>query len=117
MVRVKRIYEDADPGDGARVLVDRLWPRGVSRDRAQLERWEKELAPSDELRRWFGHAPERWQEFGRRYRAELEQQGTLLRELAREAARGKVTLLYAAKDERHNNAVVLKELLEELGKD
>ncbi len=111
MLQIKRIYQEADPKDGLRILVDRLWPRGVSKERAHVDRWEKELAPSDELRRWFGHDPERWQEFKSRYGAELEGQGELLHELAAKAANGPVTLLYAAKDEEHNNAVVLQELL------
>ncbi|GFO63381.1 hypothetical protein GMPD_13000 [Geomonas paludis] len=96
-----------------RVLVDRLWPRGVSKDGAHLDRWEKELAPSDELRHWFGHDPEKWQDFRARYRQELQGQGALLKELAGVCAHSTVTLLYAAKDEEHNNAVVLKELLED----
>lgn len=113
MVALKRVYEEAEPSDGLRVLVDRLWPRGVTKDGAHLDRWEKELAPSDELRRWFAHDPEKWPEFRRRYRAELSVQAALLHELAQESKKGRVTLLYAAKDEEHNNAVVLKEMLEE----
>ncbi|QWV99466.1 DUF488 domain-containing protein [Geomonas nitrogeniifigens] len=115
MVRLKRIYDEPAAQDGVRVLVDRLWPRGLSKEKAHLDRWEKELAPSDELRRWFGHDPEKWQEFRERYRLELEGagEGARLKELARLCARGTVTLLYAAKDEEHNNAVVLKELLED----
>ena len=95
------------------MLVDRLWPRGISKDNARIDRWEKELAPSDELRHWFGHEPEKWQEFRTRYRQELAGQGELLKELAGLSARNTVTLLYAAKDEEHNNAVVLKELMED----
>ncbi|WP_224956611.1 DUF488 domain-containing protein [Geomonas subterranea] len=113
MIRLKRIYEDPAAQDGVRVLVDRLWPRGISKDKAQLDRWEKELAPSDELRRWFGHDPEKWIGFRERYRKELEGQGALLAELAELSARGTLTLLYAAKDEEHNNAVVLKDLMED----
>lgn len=111
MLRIKRIYDEADPKDGLRILVDRLWPRGISKERAHVDRWEKEIAPSDELRRWFGHDPERWQEFRSRYGKELEGQGELLREISAAAAKGAVTLLYAAKDEEHNNAVVLQELI------
>jgi uncharacterized protein YeaO (DUF488 family) len=111
MLQIKRIYDEADPSDGLRILVDRLWPRGISKERARVDRWEKELAPSDGLRRWFGHDPERWQEFKSRYGSELEGQGELLHEIAAQAAKGAVTLLYAAKDEEHNNAVVLQELL------
>ncbi|MBJ6750144.1 DUF488 domain-containing protein [Geomonas anaerohicana] len=113
MIRLKRIYDEAAAQDGVRVLVDRLWPRGISKDKAHLDRWEKELAPSDELRHWFGHDPEKWQEFRARYRKELEGQGTLIEELAALAAGKTLTLLYAAKDEEHNNAVVLKEILED----
>jgi len=117
MVRLKRVYDEPEPEDGLRVLVDRLWPRGLSREQAQLDRWEKELAPSDELRRWFAHDPEKWPEFRRRFRQELQDQRPLLLQLAQEAASGKLTLLYAAKDEQHNNAVALKEMLEGLGKE
>lgn len=114
MVKIKRVYEDPDPGDGVRVLVDRIWPRGVSKERAAVERWEKDLAPSDELRRWFGHEPERWQEFRTRYLRELEEKRRLLEDVAALAGKQGITLLFAARDERHNNAVVLKELIERL---
>jgi uncharacterized protein YeaO (DUF488 family) len=111
-VRIKRIYEPPDASDGTRVLVDRLWPRGLARAKAKVDRWEKELAPSDELRRWFGHDPAKWAEFRKRYRAELSALTGLVRELAVVAGgRGRLTLLYAARDERHNNAVVLAEVL------
>jgi uncharacterized protein YeaO (DUF488 family) len=112
VIKIKRIYDAPDPADGRRVLVDRLWPRGISKERALLDWWLKEIAPSDELRRWFGHDPDRWQEFSTRYRQELEAQRPLLEELRRQAARDTMTLLYAAKDQEHNNATVLKELLE-----
>lgn len=115
MIALKRVYDEAEPGDGLRILVDRLWPRGVKKDQARLDRWEKELAPSDDLRRWFAHDPEKWIEFRRRFREELADKGALLHELAQRGGKGRVTLLYAAKDEEHNNAVVLKELLEEQG--
>jgi uncharacterized protein YeaO (DUF488 family) len=110
-VRVKRIYEEADPGDGYRVLIDHVWPRGVSRERARLDHWTRELAPSDALRRWFGHDPARFEEFRARYRGELAGQHDRLADLARRAARGPVTIVYAARDQQHNNAVVLAELL------
>lgn len=116
MVKTKRIYEDPDPHDGLRVLVDRLWPRGVSKERAGVDRWEKDLAPSDELRRWFGHEPERWQEFMSRYLGELEGKRELLEEIAGMARRQGVTLLFAARDEERNNAMVLKELIERLAR-
>jgi uncharacterized protein YeaO (DUF488 family) len=112
MIKIKRIYEQPDPADGQRLLVDRLWPRGLSKEQAGVDRWLKEIAPSDELRRWFGHDPGKWREFQSRYRAELESQRELLGQLA-DLARGQtVTLLYAAKDEERNNAVVLREVLE-----
>ena len=111
MIQCKRIYDPPSAGDGCRILVDRLWPRGVARDDARLDDWLKELAPSNELRRWFGHDPGRWEEFQERYRAELAGQGPTLERLQEMAARGPVTLLFAAKDEKHNNAVVLQELL------
>jgi uncharacterized protein YeaO (DUF488 family) len=110
--KLKRAYEETARGDGARVLVDRVWPRGVSKAEARIDHWAKELAPSTGLRKWFGHEPARWDEFKRRYFAELESQGEALREL-RKLARGKtVTLVYGAKDMEHNQAVALKEYLE-----
>ena len=110
-VRLKRAYDPAEPGDGYRVLVDRLWPRGVSKERARLDEWARELAPSAELRTWFGHDPERFAEFERRYRAELAAHGEKLDELRRLARKGTLTLVYPARDEKHNDAVVLAELL------
>jgi uncharacterized protein YeaO (DUF488 family) len=114
-VHVKRIYDAPGPGDGYRVLIDHVWPRGVSRERGQLDEWARELAPSDELRRWFAHDPERFERFRARYRAELADRRALL-ELARRASDGPVTLLYAARDRQHNNAVVLAELLRDAGR-
>jgi uncharacterized protein YeaO (DUF488 family) len=110
-VRVKRIYDQADAGDGYRVLIDHVWPRGVSRERARLDDWARELAPSDELRRWFAHDPARFDEFRERYRGELAAERDRLLELARRAREGPVTILFAARDREHNNAVVLAELL------
>jgi uncharacterized protein YeaO (DUF488 family) len=110
MIRIKRIYDPPAADDGRRILVDRLWPRGLTREAAQIDDWLKELAPSDELRRWFGHDPVRWEEFRSRYRAELAGQ-PLLNELKATAGTGTVTLLFAAQDRDHNNAVVLQELL------
>jgi len=111
MVKIKRIYEEPEPADGRRLLVDRLWPRGVSREKARLDGWLKEIAPSNELRHWFAHDPSRWQEFQERYREELKAQPRLVEELRAQAAREPVTLLYAALDPEHNNAVVLLDLL------
>jgi len=112
VVRLKRVYDDASPDDGTRVLVDRLWPRGRSREAAKVDLWIKDLAPSDALRHWFNHDPERWPEFRKRYRAELAENSEGLETLCRLVAGTKpVTLLFAAKDSEHNNAVVLKERL------
>jgi uncharacterized protein YeaO (DUF488 family) len=110
-VRIKRAYEPPAPSDGRRVLIDRIWPRGVSRERARLDEWARELAPSGELRRWFGHDPDRFGEFRRRYERELESQEDTLRELRRRAAEGTVTLVYGARDTEHNDAVVLADVL------
>lgn len=110
-VRLKRAYESPAADDGPRILVDRLWPRGVSKSEAKLDDWIKEIAPSAELRTWFGHDPERWGEFRRRYRAELERNAPMLRELRRKAREGPITLIYSAKDEDHNDAVVLKNVI------
>ncbi|CDX59304.1 conserved hypothetical protein [Mesorhizobium plurifarium] len=110
-VAVKRVYETPAKADGQRVLVDRLWPRGVSKKDAELTLWLKEIAPSDELRKWFGHEPERWPEFQKRYQAELDANGDAVAELRDLLREGKVTLLYGAHDEAHNNAVALAEYL------
>ena len=110
-LKLKRIYEPATPDDGARILVDRLWPRGLSKERAAIHRWMKEIAPSAELRKWFGHDPDRWQEFRRRYAQELRQHAAELDAINDLAKQGPVTLLYGARDEQHNDAVVLKEVL------
>jgi uncharacterized protein YeaO (DUF488 family) len=110
-VRLKRVYDSAGPIDGHRVLIDRLWPRGVSRDRAKLDEWERELAPSKALRQWFGHEPERFDEFRRRYIEELNSQRPRLTSLRRRAREGTLTLVYAAHDKEHNDAVVLAEVL------
>jgi len=112
-VRIKRVYERPDARDGMRVLVDRLWPRGVSHDRALADLWLKEAAPSDALRRWYGHAPARWESFRRKYRAELAARAGILRLLDDLRRRGPLTLLYGARDVARNNAVVLREVLEE----
>jgi uncharacterized protein YeaO (DUF488 family) len=111
-VRRKRAYEPAAPDDGHRVLIDRIWPRGVSRERAHLDEWARELAPSSALRQWFGHDPARFSEFRRRYERELAAQAEKLRALRRHARHGTVTLVYAARDTEHNDAVVLADVLE-----
>ncbi len=110
-VRVKRIYEPAARDDGYRVLVDRLWPRGVSRERARIDEWARGLAPSTELRRWFGHDPDRFGEFRRRYTEELRAHQEELQALRNRAPKGTVTLLFAARDTEHNEAAVLADLL------
>jgi Uncharacterized conserved protein len=110
-IRLKRAYEQPAAGDGLRILVDRLWPRGVSKAKAAVDRWEKDIAPSTELRKWFGHAPERWEEFRRRYTAELDQHAAVLAELRELACEAPITLVYSAHDEAHNDAVVLREVL------
>ena len=110
-IRLKRAYEPASSSDGYRVLIDRLWPRGVSKERAKLDEWEKELPPSQELREWFGHEPSRFAEFRRRYIAELRNARPRLTELRRRANDGTLTLVYSARDTEHNDAVVLAEVL------
>ena len=111
MLRLKRAYEPASSSDGHRILVDRLWPRGLSKRRAAIDEWMKEIAPSAELRRWFGHDPDRWPEFQRRYKRELRERGDLLRKITTLASRGRVTLVFGARDEVHNDAVVLEALV------
>jgi uncharacterized protein YeaO (DUF488 family) len=111
MVRIKRAYEEPASIDGYRVLVDRLWPRGMKKDEIRLDLWAKDVAPSPSLRRWFGHDPARFSEFARRYATELREEpaATLLAQLVRRAAHGTVTLVYGARDEEHNGAVVLRD--------
>jgi uncharacterized protein YeaO (DUF488 family) len=110
-VRIKRIYEPAEPGDGYRVLIDHVWPRGVSRERARLDRWARELAPSDELRTWFDHVPQRFEGFRASYRNELVDHVSAIDELREQARQGRLTIVYAARDQEHNNAAVLAELV------
>jgi uncharacterized protein YeaO (DUF488 family) len=110
-VRLKRAYDEPSPSDGYRVLIDRLWPRGVSKEHAKLDEWDKELAPSAELRAWFGHEPSRFEEFRIRYIGELQGQRRRLAALRRRARQGRLTLVYAARDTEHNDAVVLAEVL------
>jgi uncharacterized protein YeaO (DUF488 family) len=110
-VRAKRVYEDADPGDGYRVLIDHVWPRGISRELAHLDEWARELAPGGELRTWFDHVPERFAEFRSRYRDELVAHSEQVEELRHRAREGTLTIVYAARDTEHNNAVVLVELI------
>ena len=108
---IKRVYDEPGKDDGTRILIDRLWPRGLSKEKARVDLWLKEIAPSTELRQWFAHDPAKWAEFKTRYRAELRQNGERLTVLKQAIAKGTVTLLYGAKDEQHNDAIVLQELL------
>lgn len=111
-LRTKRAYDPAESGDGKRILVDGLWPRGVSRDDAAIDLWLKEVAPSAQLRKWYGHKPDRWPEFRRRYFAELDENPDVVAELRRAVGKGKATLVFAAKDAEHSNARALLEYLE-----
>lgn len=110
-IQIKRVYEAPDDDDGKRILVDRLWPRGLSKVAAKIDFWEKEIAPSHELRRWYGHDPEKWPEFKRRYFAELRTNNEVVKRLLGFAGKGKVTFLYSSKEKRLNNAVALKEYI------
>lgn len=112
MIKLKRAYEPADPSDGARYLVERLWPRGVKKTALRIDGWLKDIAPSTELRQWFSHDAKKWREFQRRYVRELNANRKALASLAEAARGGNVTLVYSAHDTEHNNAVVLKEYLE-----
>ena len=111
-IALKRAYDPAAPGDGRRILVDRVWPRGVAKDEAAIEAWLKDLAPSTELRKWFAHDPAKWKQFERRYWNELRRAKEPVALLRSKAKRGTVTLVYAARDEEHNGALALKEFLE-----
>jgi uncharacterized protein YeaO (DUF488 family) len=113
MIQTRRVYETPEPSDGTRFLVERLWPRGMKKEALKLDGWLKEVAPSAELRRWFGHDPAKWEEFRRRYFAELDQHPEAWQRIQEAARRGKVTLLYSARDTEHNNAVALKQFLEQ----
>jgi uncharacterized protein YeaO (DUF488 family) len=112
MITLKRAYEPVAREDGTRFLVERLWPRGVRKDALRLDAWLKDVAPSTKLRQWFGHDPEKWPEFQRRYRAELDRNTEALEPILQAARRGRVTLIYSSHDQEHNNAVVLKTYIE-----
>jgi uncharacterized protein YeaO (DUF488 family) len=112
-IAIKRVYEAPAGGDGYRVLIDRLWPRGLKKETLAMDVWAKELAPSTELRQWFGHDPARWDEFRQRYAAELDGSASVWQTLARRSTQEPVTLLYGARDEEHNDAVALKALMEQ----
>ena len=110
-VKLKRAYEPPAADDGTRILIDRLWPRGVTKERAAIDQWMKDISPSTELRKWFGHDPARWDEFRRRYAKEVHQHAELLDQLRSLAREGPITLVYSAHDEKHNDAVELRELI------
>jgi uncharacterized protein YeaO (DUF488 family) len=116
MIQLKRAYEKASPQDGERILVERLWPRGVTKERAAVDLWLKEVAPSPELRKWFGHDPARWEEFERRYWKELQGHKEAVDLLRRKSKQGPVTLIYAARDEEHNGALALLHFLQRSGR-
>jgi uncharacterized protein YeaO (DUF488 family) len=113
LLKTKRVYERAEAGDGARFLVDRLWPRGIKKEALEMKAWLKDVAPSQALRKWFAHDPARWQEFQQRYRAELESNPDAWQPILEAAEQGDVTLLYSARDTEHNSAILLKAFLEE----
>ena len=112
MIEIKRVYDSLKGGNGARFLVERLWPRGIKKEALHMDAWLKDVAPSPELRQWFGHDPQKWEEFQRRYRAELDAHPEAWQPLVEAARRGNVTLLYSARDTEHNSALLLKEYLE-----
>jgi uncharacterized protein YeaO (DUF488 family) len=112
MIKLKRAYEPPSRADGRRFLVERLWPRGVTKNALKLDEWLKDVAPSAELRKWFAHDPEKWPEFQRRYRQELRQKSAALQPLLEAARRGTITLVYAARDPEHNSALLLRDVLE-----
>ena len=112
MIQLKRVYEERDHSDGARILVDRLWPRGLTKEKAAVDEWMKEIAPTTELRKWFDHDLDRWKEFQARYRKELAQNKELVKDLKQKAKGHTITLVYGAHDQEHNAAVVLKEVLQ-----
>ncbi len=112
MIKLKRVYEKEDPGDGVRYLIERLWPRGVKKTALRIDAWLKDAGPSTELRKWFSHDPEKWQEFRRRYFVELDRAPEAWAPIRDAARRGAVTLLYSSHDTEHNNAIALKEYIE-----
>lgn len=111
-IQIKRVYEPSQGSDGKRILIDRLWPRGLTKEKANVNLWLKDIAPTTELRKWFGHDPAKWNAFKKRYHEELKKNNEAVSKLVEMLNKGKVTLVYGAKDEEHNDAVVLKEYLE-----
>jgi uncharacterized protein YeaO (DUF488 family) len=112
IIHIKRVYELPQSSDEKRVLIDRLWPRGLTKEKAKVDLWIKDIAPSTDLRKWFGHDPDKWNEFKERYHEELKENSEVVSQLVELVKNGKVTLVYGAKDQEHNDAVVLKEYLE-----
>ena len=111
-IKIKRVYEEPDKDDGVRILVDRLWPRGLTKEKASVDLWLKEIAPSTQLRKWFAHDPDKWKSFRGRYETEIRRNDDLIKVLRDKAREGTVTLIYGARDEKHNEALVLKQFLE-----
>jgi uncharacterized protein YeaO (DUF488 family) len=111
-IKIKRAYEQPDRDDGVRILVDRLWPRGLTKEKASVELWLKDIAPSTELRKWFAHDPDKWESFRRRYKTEISHNHDLIKVLKQKAREGTITLIYGARDQKHNEALVLKQFLE-----
>jgi len=111
-IKIKRVYEQPDKKDGERILVDRLWPRGLTTEKARVDLWLKEIAPSTELRKWFAHDPKKWKKFRGRYETEIRHKDDLIKVLNQKAREGTITLIYGARDEKHNEALVLKHILE-----
>jgi len=114
LLKIKRVYERPEPRDGTRILVDRLWPRGLTKERARVDLWLKEVAPSTRLRKWYGHDPKKWKGFRSRYRTELKKVPDELATIKAKRRKGRVTLLYGARDEQHNEAIVLQEFLDRI---
>jgi uncharacterized protein YeaO (DUF488 family) len=112
MIKIKRIYDTPKPDDGIRILVDRLWPRGLSKEKARVDLWLKEIAPSNELRKWYGHDPKKWAEFKKRYFKDLDMKRELVNQIVQKTKEGDVTLLYSSKEEKLNNAAAVKEYIE-----
>ena len=111
-IKIKRVYEQPDRKDGERILVDRLWPRGLTKEKGHVDLWIKEIAPSTDLRKWFGHDPKKWKNFRRRYETEIRHKEDLIKVLKQKAREGTITLIYGARDEKHNEALVLRQFLE-----
>lgn len=111
MIRLKRVYETPEKSDGKRILVDRLWPRGISKEKGEIDGWLKDVAPSNELRTWFNHDPKKWEDFKKKYKEELKEKKELIDQLREQAKQQTITLLYGAKDTEHNQAIVLLEVL------